>query len=830
MDQYLLEFKLGTDKFREQAQEIINSGKAIETSFSQAADSITSDLKSALTAIAKQSKEINLDTLEQDIDGVINDSSKLKALFEELSKSASKMKDGSSEYKALQSIMSGVSAQIKKLDAETKSFADTTTKAARSIKSEYRAAQQEVAMLSEKFGATSKQAIEAAKRAAQLKDTIGDAADLTNAFNPDAKFNALTKSVSGVVSGFQAYQGAIALIGTENEDLQRTLVKLNALMALSSGLQALGEAQDSFKQLQAVAVAAFTQIRNAIGLTGIGALALALGALVVYWDDINEAVSGVSDKQRELADIAKKDLEIQDEKIKALDDQDNILKLQGKSEREILSINLERLILINKQKAADLKRISETEIAEIQSISHRQKFLEKYLGVYGTMISSIFGGSFTKNQDKEIQASKDKLNKALKDMENEEAGMKLRINELDKKANEEAIKNKKAKSDAQIKLEKEISDANQKYFEERSKYQGKTETRDQFESKLRQEQKDRDITASLQAELQKRKQDELDINGDLSQEIEKQHESRNKAINDNTIASLKKTLEDTKQIWDEVGAHAQSVLQSLGLNPQIFSAFKNAADVFDNKLSSDIDKRIAGVTALQTAMVGISDFIRNNEKQEAERKMEEINVQQEEELRLAGDNEQKKEIIRQKYELKRREIKRKEAEADKRKALFDAVINGAAAVIKALPNPFAVALSIAMTAAQIATIAATPIPKFAKGVHKFQGKGTGTSDSNLAYISHGESIIPAATTLRHDGLVKSLVDGDPMKYIDSNIVLPKLKEEEARLNEKARIHTEITTARIISGAIEKSNQSRNNNSDINTGKILKTINKSKVWN
>ena len=66
----------------------------------------------------------------------------------------------------------------------------------KSLKAQLKEAQAEVQKLSEKFGATSQEAINAAKRAAELKDAIGDAASLTDAFNPDAKFNALSKSIS----------------------------------------------------------------------------------------------------------------------------------------------------------------------------------------------------------------------------------------------------------------------------------------------------------------------------------------------------------------------------------------------------------------------------------------------------------------------------------------------------------------------------------------------------------------------------------------------------------------------------------------------------------
>ena len=121
-----------------------------------------------------------------------------------------------------------------------------------SLKAQLREATAEVQALSEKFGATSVQAINAAKKAAELKDRIGDAKALTDAFNPDAKFKALTASLSGVAGGFAAAQGAIALFGVQSEAVEKTLLKVQSAMAISEGLQNVGESIDSFKQLGAV--------------------------------------------------------------------------------------------------------------------------------------------------------------------------------------------------------------------------------------------------------------------------------------------------------------------------------------------------------------------------------------------------------------------------------------------------------------------------------------------------------------------------------------------------------------------------------------------------
>lgn len=122
----------------------------------------------------------------------------------------------------------------------------------KSIREQIKQATKDVVEFSNKFGATSKEAIEAAKKVSELRDRIGDAKSLSDAFNPDAKFKALTASLSGVAGGFGAVQGAMALFGAESDNVQKTLLKVQSAMAVSQGLQSVGESIDSFRQLGAV--------------------------------------------------------------------------------------------------------------------------------------------------------------------------------------------------------------------------------------------------------------------------------------------------------------------------------------------------------------------------------------------------------------------------------------------------------------------------------------------------------------------------------------------------------------------------------------------------
>ncbi len=179
-----------------------------------------------------------------------------------------------------------------------------------SLKSQLREAQAEVAKLSEQFGVTSKEAANAAKRAAELKDQIEDAKALTDAFNPDAKFKALSSSLGGVASGFAAYQGALGLIGVESKEVEAQLLKVQSAMALAEGLQSLGGLKDSMIALGSViknqVVTAFATLKSAMMTAGIGLVIAAIGTAIYLMDKYNDEIEDNIQKQKRLNEENKK--------------------------------------------------------------------------------------------------------------------------------------------------------------------------------------------------------------------------------------------------------------------------------------------------------------------------------------------------------------------------------------------------------------------------------------------------------------------------------------------------------------------------------------------
>lgn len=100
-----------------------------------------------------------------------------------------------------------------------------------------------------KFGLTSAEAAKAAAKVGELRDVLGDARSLAAAFDADKKFAAVGQALTGVLGGFQAVQGALAAFGVESEDVQKSLLKIQGLMAFTQGINQVLAAKDSFKNL-----------------------------------------------------------------------------------------------------------------------------------------------------------------------------------------------------------------------------------------------------------------------------------------------------------------------------------------------------------------------------------------------------------------------------------------------------------------------------------------------------------------------------------------------------------------------------------------------------
>lgn len=292
-------------------------------------------------------------------------------------------------------------------------------------------------------------------------------------------------ALQGVTSTFAGVQGAMALTGGESQKLEEALIKVNGAMALAEGVRGIREGAVAFKALGISAKIALNGIRTGIAATGIGLLLVALGAVVAYWDDIKEAVSGVSEEQQNLNTQSQANLDIQQKKLDSISGQENLLKLQGKSEREILNIKLKQTDQVIKASELQIENNIATTKAQTEAAKRNQEILAgvlKFLSLPLTMIlkavdavgtalgkdfgleDSVFNGlaSFVFDPE-EVQAEGDKVveeqKNALAKLKNDRAGLQLSIKNIDSQAAKDAQAKRKEANDKAIELEKEKAEA-----------------------------------------------------------------------------------------------------------------------------------------------------------------------------------------------------------------------------------------------------------------------------------------------------------------------------------------------------------------------------------
>ena len=403
-------------------------------------------------------------------------------------------------------------------------FKNTDT-SVKSLRQQLKEAQANVGLMADKFGITSKEAIAAAKHAADLKDRIGDAKTLTDAFNPDAKFKAVAGALSGVAGGFSALQGSIALFGKENKEVEKALLKVNAAMALSQGLNALGESIDSFKilstQIRAstafieinsaanktaaviqrafgIAVAetstGFKVLKGAIIATGIGALVVLLGLVINNFDAIADWIKksplgslakGVGALVEQFTDFVgiTSEAERNLNKLSAANKRANeditnrikVLKAQGGSEKEIYEESgklIENQLSTLRESLKTKGKLTDEENKQFRDLKTEQLVLTADYNKKTSEANAKAGEEAKKKRDeanKQVEADTKTANKMLIDLQNEKALAEITSEEEKAKKQAEINFNANIAAIDALKVDTKVKDELKKLSEE--KYQ-----------------------------------------------------------------------------------------------------------------------------------------------------------------------------------------------------------------------------------------------------------------------------------------------------------------------------------------------------------------------
>jgi len=166
--------------------------------------------------------------------------------------------------------------------------------------------------------------------AGELSDTIGDVSQRVQNLGSDTKnIEAFTQAVQGVAAGFQIAQGAAALFGEENEDIQKALLQVNATMAIANGIQQVTVLLQKESAISMTAnriatalydktlkgtIVSLRLFRTALISTGIGAAIVGVGLLVENWEKLTKVVKdflGIETKDlKAVSELAQRQVEL----------------------------------------------------------------------------------------------------------------------------------------------------------------------------------------------------------------------------------------------------------------------------------------------------------------------------------------------------------------------------------------------------------------------------------------------------------------------------------------------------------------------------------------
>lgn len=141
----------------------------------------------------------------------------------------------------------------------------------------------------------SEEYLKAIHRLGEVRGDLKDLKEDMNALNPENRVQPWLNLTSTIANGFAAAQGAMALFGSESEAVQQSILKVQAAMAIGSGIQNIVQLGDTFRVLKAQIMASeiaqkalnFVMNANPIGLLVAGVTALA-GAIAVLTKNVKE--------------------------------------------------------------------------------------------------------------------------------------------------------------------------------------------------------------------------------------------------------------------------------------------------------------------------------------------------------------------------------------------------------------------------------------------------------------------------------------------------------------------------------------------------------------
>lgn len=436
------------------------------------------------------------------------------------------------EAAALDTQLKSVAGSLQKLDSEITAVSDSN----KSLKAQLRENKEILAQMEEQGLETTQTFFELSVQTGKLQDQISDTNERIKFFASDTKaLDGLIGVTKTLTAGFAVGQGAAALFGAENENVQKALLKVNAAMAILNGLQeiqaalqkssaaritvetalrkiktfVIGEeavATNTLTAAQAAAATGAKVLRAALLATGVGAVLFLVTSLV-------SAISAMNDFESE-TDDATKALKRQDEALQDLEKTFERTSKQRIADAKRLGAAGESLRLIEIEEQKKLKEIYQKDADD--------RFRIKEQAIKDLQAVTKDGDA---DELKKAQSNLDAANKSYRDAQDKVLDIQAEI--------------KRLKTENETETNAEFAESNKKFDEDEKQRR---------EKKKADTKRDAEIAKTESERLLKEQQDFLKMQNDfLNANMTNQFDNE-KAVNDKIIQNNLEFLKDLENI------------------------------------------------------------------------------------------------------------------------------------------------------------------------------------------------------------------------------------------------------------------------------------------
>jgi hypothetical protein len=289
-----------TEAFAPLAKEITGNLSIAQRKMAEALKEFGAQSEQFKTAAAKA------EVLEKAIDDVKQSQAEATTAIKQFGENSKEFTEANERLKALEVTAKGLSDEVSE-KLEPKFVA---------LNRQLREAKKEAQEVAEQFGFASEEFKRAAERADDIDDQMKRVNATISSIDTEGKIETFGKALQGVTGAFSIAQGAAALFGSESEEVEQALLKVQSAIAIQQGVNGLIEGGKAAKAL-ALSLGLVPQAAQAgaVGMkalsaatisTGIGAIVVLVGVLAAtlidFGDDTEEARNRYQKFKEELSD------------------------------------------------------------------------------------------------------------------------------------------------------------------------------------------------------------------------------------------------------------------------------------------------------------------------------------------------------------------------------------------------------------------------------------------------------------------------------------------------------------------------------------------------